>query len=187
VTCCAAFGSDRLELRDVVGEVAVPAQHAVVDQHAGDGAGERLGQRGQAEHGVRVDRLRVARIGDAVAACAEDLAVLDDGHRQAGDAAIGDQLVGDRFEALHVETGGDLLAAVDRGRQPCIRLQRLWRAADRSLPVHRTLRGGTTASGSNALTRASRHACRMRCSFIGHAPCVCCNDRSILAPVSAIA
>ena len=36
----------------------------------------------------------------------------------------------------------------------------------------------------SAAIRPMRQACRMRCSFIGHAPCVCCNDRSILAPVS---
>jgi len=94
----------------VVGEPAVPAQHAVVDQDPGHGAGEGLRQRGQAEHRVGVHRLRCAGVGDAVTTRAEDAAILDDRHRQAGNAAIGDERFGNRLEACDVETGG-------RGRQ----------------------------------------------------------------------
>ncbi len=104
-----AFGGLRraqLEPGHVVGDLAVPAQRAVVDQQAGHGAGERLGQRCQAEHGVRIDHLRVVDVGDAVAARAEHTAALDDGHGHAGDALAVGQLLGHRFDRGHVEALG---------------------------------------------------------------------------------
>ena len=98
------LGRGQLEARHVVSDLAVPAQCAIVDQQAGHGAGEGLGQRGKAEHRVRVDRLRVADVGDAVAARGKDAPVLHDRHRDAGHAVAVGELLGHRFDGGDVET-----------------------------------------------------------------------------------
>jgi len=94
-----------LQGRVVVDDSAVPAQAALVDQQAGGGGGEGLRQRGQPEHGVFVDGLGVVHVGDAVAARAEDAALVDDRHRQAGHLLAGDEVLGDRFEFGDAEAG----------------------------------------------------------------------------------
>ena len=191
-----------LERRDEIGELAVPAQHAVVDQHAGDGAGERLGQRRQAEHGVRVDRLRVAGVGDAIAARAEDAAVLDDRHRKPGDAAVGHQRVGDGLEAADVDGrcrwthAGACVGLQARGRMRLsLRLRlglrfglRGGRAADLPAPP-----AGTVLCGRRQRQREQR--CNHRPSpgwpdvvpFHRHWPLLSCGEGLILAPDSTIA
>ncbi len=100
------FGRVEAEARHVVGHLAVPAQRAVVDQQAGHGAGKGLGQRRQAEHGVRVDRQRVVDVGDAVAARAEHAAALHDGHGHARHALAIGELLRHRFDMGDVEAGG---------------------------------------------------------------------------------
>ncbi|MNN23766.1 hypothetical protein D3C81_1371720 [compost metagenome] len=91
------------EARHIVGDLAVPAQGAIVDQQAGHGAGEGLGQRRQAEHGVGVDRQRVVDVGDAVAARAEHAAALHDGHGHARHALAIGELLRHRFDVGDVE------------------------------------------------------------------------------------
>ena len=98
------FGVGHAQARHVIDHAAVPAHRALGHQHAGDGAGEGLGQRCQAEHGVRIDRFGGAHVGDAVSARAEHLAVVDDGHRQAGHALALHQGFGHRLEFVYVES-----------------------------------------------------------------------------------
>ncbi len=99
------FRRVQAEARHVVGDLAVPSQRAVVDQQAGHGAGEGLGQRGQAEHGVRIDRQRIVDVGDAIAARAEDAAALHDRHGHARHAFAIGELLRHRFDVGDVEAG----------------------------------------------------------------------------------
>ncbi|MNV48542.1 hypothetical protein D3C71_1404520 [compost metagenome] len=101
-----------MEAGHVIGDLAVPAQGAVVDQQTGHGAGEGLGQRCQAEHGMGIHRLRIADVGHAVTARGQDAAVLHDGHRHAGHTVAIGQLFGQRLDGGDIEFGGQRLHLV---------------------------------------------------------------------------
>ena len=58
---------------------------AFIHQHGERGGGERLGVGRDAEQRLRGDRRRLALLAHAVAFGQHDVAVLDDGHRDAGD------------------------------------------------------------------------------------------------------
>ena len=92
-------GIAQVEAGHVVGDFAVPTQRTIVDQQPGHGAGECLGQRSKAEHGMRVDGLWRGDIGHAVTARAQHAAVLHDGHGQAGHTLAHGQGRGHVFES----------------------------------------------------------------------------------------
>ena len=171
------------EVRHVIGEPAVPAQHAVVDQHAGDGAGEGFRQRGEAEHGVRVHRLAVARIGDAVTARTEHAAVLDDGDRKAGDAAAGHELLCDRLEAAHIECGNGLR------RRRNARRDRLGGCGGGllALPFQRALRRGCQRKRQQCRDQSDTRCLPNPADFHRPCPLRMLHWRPILARVSTIA
>jgi hypothetical protein len=78
-------GVVQLEGGHVLRHRVVPADLAFVHQHGERGGGERLGVGRDAEKRLGGDRRRLALLAHAVALGQYDLAVLDDGHRDAGD------------------------------------------------------------------------------------------------------
>ena len=69
----------------MLGDGVVPADLAFIHQHGERGAGERLGVGRDAEKRLRGDRRCLALLAHAVSLGQHDAAVLDDGHRDAGD------------------------------------------------------------------------------------------------------
>ena len=70
----------------------VPPGQPLVDQGADGGGAEGLGHRADLEEGVRVDWIVAADLLDAEALGEDDLALVDDGDRQAGDVPVGEGL-----------------------------------------------------------------------------------------------
>ena len=73
-----------LEPGQVFGDRIVPADLALVHQHADRRGGHRLGGGADGEAGVVSTGCRLAQLVDAVALGEDDLAVLDDGDGEAG-------------------------------------------------------------------------------------------------------
>ncbi len=114
----------------LVGDRAVPGHRALVHQQRAQRAGEGLGQRGDTEDGVGSDRVAALAVDHAVAADGDDLAVLDDRHRHAGDARLLDDTFGQDFDLARLgaeiasgrRTGG---RGQGRGEQEQAREQRV--------------------------------------------------------------
>src|SRR5262249_11752158 len=81
-----------------VADAAVPRDLAVAHQGRDDGRGQRLGERGQLEDGVDVDRLGLADLTRAEALEEGDVVAMDDGDRQAGYELLIDGLPRKFFE-----------------------------------------------------------------------------------------
>src|SRR5207249_1296472 len=64
---------------DVLADVVIPADLAVVVELGQGGGGDSLGQRADAEEGIRRDDIRLAELLDAVTLQQQDVISLDDG------------------------------------------------------------------------------------------------------------
>jgi hypothetical protein len=72
------------EVRQVVDDLVIPVDLALVDEQREGRRRERLRVRRDAKEGIGVDLAGLAQFAHAVAAGKDDLAVLDDAHRHAG-------------------------------------------------------------------------------------------------------